>query len=481
MKVDYLKKLRDGEKLSFKELIIMTVSLSLPAIFAQISSIVMQYIDAAMLGHLGTNEAAAIGLVASSQWLMGGFCMAVGIGFTVQIAQAIGAKKDEMARNMVRLGLVCAIGMSLNLLLIGVCVHGSLPAWLGGSVDIQHDASMYFLVFALSIPIMQINYVAGGMIQCSGNMKLPSILHIAMCVLDVIFNALLIFPQTHFSVFGAELTLPGFGLGVVGAALGTALSELVISFFMLYHLLVKSPKLHLRKGEHLVWSSSQIGAAIKLAIPVAFEQVVMCGAHIASTVIVAPLGAIAIATNSLSVTAESLCYMPCYGIGSAATTIIGQCIGAKREELTRKLAWLTTSLGMGIMACTGALMFVFAPQMIALLSPDPEVQALGTAVLRIEAFAEPLYGASIVATAVFRGAGDTLVPSCMNFASMWFVRIVLAFHLAKTMGLQGVWIAMCVELCFRGGIFLLRMRGKAWMNKGVLKSNGDEAPNQALD
>ncbi len=467
MKTDYLKKLRNGESLTVKQLVVMTLTLSLPAIFAQISSIVMQYIDAAMVGHLGSSEAASIGLVASSQWLLGGLCMATSIGFTVQIAQSIGAKQDQKARDIVRLGLLTALILSTCLLIIGALISGCLPAWLGGQSEIQQNASWYFLVFALSLPILQINSIAGGMIQCSGNMKLPSVLHIVMCALDVIFNALLIFPTWSCTIGGLELTIPGADLGVIGAALGTALSELVIAFFMLYHLLVKSPALHLRKDEHLVISRQQLHAALKIAAPVAFEQVVMCGAQIASTKIVAPLGMAAIAANSFSVTVESLCYMPGYGIASAATTLIGQSIGAKRDELTRKLAWLTTSIGMGIMTLTGALMFIFAPQMIALLSPDPEIQSLGTIILRIEAFAEPLYGASIVANGVFRGARDTLVPSCMSFLSMWLVRLPLAYFLAKTMGLKGVWIAMCLELCFRGTIFLIRMKGRSWQKASV--------------
>ena len=96
------------------------------------------------------------------------------------------------------------------------------------------------------------------------------------------------------------------------------------------------------------------------------------------------------------------------------------------------------------------------------MSPDGEIQALGAAVLRIEAFAEPLYAASIVASGVLRGAGDTLVPSVMNFASIWLVRLPLAAFLAPGMGLRGVWLAMCIELFLRGGLMLVRMGRKRW-------------------
>lgn len=189
----------------------------------------------------------------------------------------------------------------------------------------------------------------------------------------------------------------------------------------------------------------------------------MSGAQIMSTRIVAPLGMIAIAANSFSITAESLCYMPGYGIGSAATTLIGQSVGAGRHDLTKRLGWIATGFGMAVMAVSGAVMYLIAPWMIAVLSPDVAIRALGAQVLRIEAFAEPMYAASIVASGVFRGAGDTLIPSCLNFCSMWLVRLPLAAFLAPRLGLRGVWIAMCIELCIRGVLFIMRLAfSKSW-------------------
>ena len=110
-------------------------------------------------------------------------------------------------------------------------------------------------------------------------------------------------------------------------------------------------------------------------------------------------------------------------------------------------------------------MYFLAPLMISLLSPNLAIQTLGSEILRIEAFAEPMYAASIVASGVFRGAGDTSVPSVLNLVTMWAVRIPLASFLAYGYGIQGVWLAMCIELCVRGALFLIllaiRFRKKA--------------------
>ena len=124
---------------------------------------------------------------------------------------------------------------------------------------------------------------------------------------------------------------------------------------------------------------------------------------------------------------------------------------------------------MVVMGVMGVVMYVAAPWMMGLMTPDAEVLSLGVMALRIEAFAEPMFAASIVGYGVFVGAGDTLIPSAMNLGSIWAVRLTLAAWLAPMMGLQGVWIAMCIELCFRGSIFLFRLwRGK-WLKLGKLQ------------
>lgn len=458
-----LKDMISGKSMTASQQIGLTVRLSIPAILAQISSIVMQYIDASMVGRLGANASGAIGLVSSTTWLFGGLCIAVTTGFTVQIAQAVGAGEDKSARNIMKQGLIIALCISVILALIAAVISTPLPRWLGGEAAIQKMASQYFLVYMLGLPALQMNSIAGGMHQSSGNMRLPGILNVMCCVMDVIFNLFFIFPTRSVQINSITFTMPGLGLGVAGAALGTITAEAVTCAIMVTTLLWKNKTLHLRKGEHLRFHRDTFTRAVKIGAPVGLEQMVMCSAYVMSTKIVSPLGTIAIAANSFAVTAESFCYMPGYGVQAASTTLVGQCVGAGQKQLSRRMAWITMGLGVSVMTIGGVLMYIAAPSMIGVLTPNEEIRNLGAAVLRIEAFAEPFYAASIVASGALRGAGDTLVPSCMNFASMWCVRIPLAAILAPRVGLYGVWIAMCVELCFRGILFTTRLKRERWM------------------
>ena len=341
---------------------------------------------------------------------------------------------------------------------IGVSVSGALPQWLGGDSVIRSDASLYFLIFSLFLPILQMNFLAAGMLRCSGNMRIPSIAGVLMCILDVVFNFFLIFPSRELSAGGLTLSIPGAGLGVQGAALGTGLAESVAAAITLWYLFTRSSGLKIK-----AWRKSPslpappiIRNSIRISLPMGLEHVVICGAQIMTTVIVAPLGIPAIA-------AKSLCYMPGYGIADAATTLVGQSLGAGRHRLTRRFAYITVFMGMAVMGIMGVVMYIFAPQIIGTMTPVEEIRRLGVMALRIEAFAEPMFAAAIISYGVFVGAANTLVPSLMNFFSIWAVRISLAAWLAPTMGLKGVWVAMCAELCFRGIIFLIRLRGKRWM------------------
>lgn len=458
--------IREGRPMTLGQQIHLTVMLSVPAVVAQLSSIVMQYIDAAMVGSLGAEEAAAIGLVSTTTWLFWGLCIASSTGFSVQVAHRIGAGDMQGARNVLRQAVTSTTLFSFALAAIGVAISGVLPEWLGGDVSIHHDASLYFLIFSLFLPALQLNFLAGGMLRCSGNMRIPSLLGVVMCVLDVIFNFFLIFPTRHAVVAGIDIFIPGAGLGVEGAALGTVAAETVVATIQMWYLCTHSSELKLTKEKDSFRPQVNIlKKALRIGLPMGLEHVVICGAQIMTTVIVAPLGVFAIAANSFAITAESLCYMPGYGISDAATTLVGQSVGAKRRRLTRSFAFITVFMGMIIMGLMGLLMYIFAPQIIGLMTPVEEIRSLGIMVLRIEAFAEPMFAASIVAYGVFVGAANTLVPCLMNFFSIWAIRLSLAALLAPTMGLKGVWIAMCIELCFRGIIFLIRLFKRNWMTK----------------
>lgn len=468
-----LSAIQNGEHIGLRRQIALTAQLAAPAILAQLSNIIMQYIDASMVGRIGADGAASVGLVLSSLWLFWGICSAFTVGFSVQVAHRLGAKKPGEARDVIRQGIVSVLIVAIALAAIGMTISPFLPMWLGGSENIQADATLYFAVWMGGLPIVSMSYLAGGVLRSAGNMKVPTVLNVIMCVLDVLFNWFLIFPSRYITLFDTEIFVPGAGLGVLGAALGTVCAEVVIAIAMFYYMVGRQPDIRLRGSGGGIWRPTRdiLRKACRISVPMALEHTIFCGAQVMITVIVAPLGVVAIAANSFAVTAESLCYMPGFGIGDAATTLVGQSCGAGRPHLMKRFCHLSVGLGIIVMTFMGAVMYVAAPLMMEIMTDVKPICELGVEVLRIEAWAEPLYAASIVAYGAFIGVGDTLIPAIMNFGSIWAVRIPLAALMAPTLGLRGVWIAMAVELSFRGVIFLWRMFSGRWLSKNVQMSN----------
>lgn len=459
-KDELLHALRGGEDLTRRQQLKLVVLLGGPAMMAQMAGILMQYIDASMVARLGAGAMGSIGLVCSSLWLAMGLCSALATGFYVMASHRVGARKYGEARRVMNVSIPASLAWSIGLGALGWALAPWLPGWLGGEATIQADAARYFRILMLCMPVWQINMLASGLLRSAGNLKVPSMLNIMMCLLDVAFNYVFIFR---------------LGMGVEGAAWGTVAAEaiamagLLVCLFRQKEYKAPKPPSYPPKGgrfsmglQSLLKHSplGEVEEAIRLATPMGFERIFLVGAQIASTVIVAPLGTVALAANALGITIESLCYMPGFGIGDAASTLVGQSHGAGRPALVFSFSRITLWLGVGVMTLTGAIMYVGAPALVGLMGPEAEVGSLCAHILRIEAFAEPMYGASIVGYCIFVALGDSKMPCLMNLATIWGIRITLAALLAPTYGLPGVWLAMAIELTVRGLIFLLRLHFK---------------------
>ena len=242
--------------------------------------------------------------------------------------------------------------------------------------------------------------------------------------------------------------------------MGTALAQIATALLMLYMLLVRESTMKLRPGEPFFASGLReiLRRAFRIGSPAALEQVVMRCAQLTVVGMIAPLGNAAMAAHSLAITAESFCYMPAYGIGLAQAAITGREIGAGDRTRAKQMGWAGIGFAAAVTIALSVVLFLLAPQLMRMLTPDPELILLGTKILRIEAFAELLYGTQLVCAGILQGRGDTLVSSTLVLGSLWLVRVPLTMLLIRPLGLAGAWLAMSAELCVRGVLFLLRFQ-----------------------
>ena len=457
-------RMRQGETIPSRQTAQVALALSIPSILEQLVVTAMGYIDAAMVGHIGAEATASIGIVSSSTWLLHGILVGLYTALSIQIAQYLGADRQDDARSVLRQAMLFNVILGVGAALFGLGISPFLPGWLGADPSLRANATAYFAIWSAALPFTMAMGMYTSILRAAGYALTASLISVLVCVLDAIFNFFLINPTR--TLWG--ITVWGAGLGVPGAALGTALATVVGGLLALCILLFREGPLCIRKPGSWKITRACIRNLGKVGVPLAAERAALSSAQVLQVRIVSQLGTVAIAANSLGVSAEGLCYMAGYGIQGAAIALIGQAVGAHRKDMAKRFAWLCTLMGMGIMTLTGAGLFAFAPALMSIFTADAAVIALGARVLRIEAFAEPMFGASIVASGAMQGAGDSTACFVLNLVSMWGIRLTLAFLLAPRFGLVGVWGAMCFELCVRGLLFLIRLARGKWLEKGAL-------------
>ena len=436
-------------------------ALAVPAILEQLLGTLVSYVDTAMVGGLGSYATAAVGVNAPVVWLVNGVFPAVGVGYAVLVAHAIGAGKEEQARHTISQSLLAVLVCGFTLFALLLSLSGFIPRWLGAEPEVLPHAISYLRIYAFSLPFAASLAVLASIVRCMGNAKLPLILNTAANLLNVILNFFLINPTREIR----GVTVWGANLGVAGAAIATALSMVLSGSLMLLSLFLRKDSFRLTLKEDWTPDTQLIRRAARLSLPNMVERFAINFGQITTTWIIGTLGTVPMAANHIAVTAEGLCYLPAYGIAFATTALVGQSVGGGDLEGAKKYGSLSGICAFALCAVTGLALFLFAPQLASIFNKDPAVVAEAVTVLRIIAPIESFFAVFIVLAGALRGAGDTKFPMLLCLFSMWGVRIVLSpilvfvFHV----GLSGVWIAMGADLVVRGVGCILRWRRDRWM------------------
>ena len=440
--------------------------LAWPAIMEQIMGTLVSFVDTAMVGALGATATAAVAINATSIWLINGILAGIGVGYSVQVANAIGARDDSRSRAVMRQGVLAVVVVGLVAFGLLEGLAGFIPHWLGAEAEVYPQAVSYLRWYALGMPFVAALSVFSAILRCAGDTKTPLVLNSVANVSNIIFNFFLIYETRTVSLFEWEFIAPGAGMGVRGAALGSALALCVAAVCIMCKVL-------LNKNKPLVCSPEDnwkpmpdvIKQAIHLGLPYAGERAVVNLGQICMTWVVAQVGTVALAANQIAVNAEAICYLPAYGISFAATALVGQAVGAKNKEDAQAYGSLAAWLSFLICLATAAVLFFGAYPLARLFTPDEAVVVETAKVLRIVSFCEPFFALSIVCSGALRGAHDVRCPMYISLGTMWGVRVTLSFLFVFVFdwGLGGVWGAMTIELIARGVLCLLRWRNKKWV------------------
>lgn len=448
-----------------KEMINIVWTLAWPSIIEQALQTAVIYVSSAMVGQLGANASASVGLTTTVNWLINSPPFAMGIGVLACISFFIGSKQIDKAKIAATQSIIIAAVLGVFMGIITLAISPFLPRWLGADPAIQRDASVYFAIVCLPMIFRTATIVFGAVLRATGDMKTPMIVNLIMNIVNIVLNFFLIYGSRTINIGPFKMNTFGLGLGVTGSAIAAAISYSIsgtLMFFALYKNKIVSPK-----GTKIRINPPIMKRCIKVGFPITIERVVTCLGHVVFSSLVTRLGTIAFAAHSIALTAEEAFYIPGYGIQTAASTLAGNALGEKDEKKLHDISVTIMGIAVAIMTVTGALLFTFPSVMMSIFINDPEVIKAGSSVLRIVAVSEPMFGALIILEGIFNGIGDTKTPVILSIVSMWGVRIfstVLCIYVFD-LGLNAIWLCMVADNTFRFIVLFTRFIKGSWKIK----------------
>lgn len=425
------------------------VRMTIPSIIEYSLQTLMNYADYIMVGSLGVTAAAAIGLTSEVTWLLKGAVSALSVGVLAYISSAVGAGKTERIKTASMQAVFTSLIVGAVMMTVSLAVSPFVPRWLGAEEDIAGLAGGYFAIANAPFIFMSVNMVLGSALKAIGDMKTPLYVNGAVNILNIIFNYLLIYPVRTVTAFGREITMIGAGLGVYGAALGTAVSTMIggiLMFIVFRRNRVLSPKGVKRRFDREI-----IEEYVSVGVPSMLTRLTNSGGRVIFTAIVAHLGTLVYSAHTISFTAESAFYIPCIGMMSAAAAMAGNIKGEGDREKLNRLTKMFCLLAAGVMLFMSVFMFAFADRLFGLFTEDEAVLQIAPELLRIVALNEPLFAVSVVLESVFNGIGKTKLPFIASTVSQWVFRVGGSLICINVLGfgIKAAWICMISDNIFR--------------------------------
>ena len=427
------------------ELVPSIFALAWPTMLEQLMHTAVQYIDTAMVGSLGTEATAAVGSTTTVNWLIGSTISAISVGFLAYIAQADGAGNKEAVKKASSQAMLAVIVCGLFFTALTLSLSGVVPELMQVDEDIRDLASKYFFILYLPMLARTASIIFGTVLRAVGDTKTPMREGILVNAINVILNFFLIYPTRTVNVFSLDITIPGAGMGVIGAAAASAIA-FTVGGIKIMTVILRHPKLS-PKGQSLKPDATVLKPCLKVALPNAVQRFATSFGYVCFAAMVNSLGEVSTAAHTIANTVESAFYIPGYGMQTAAATLAGNALGAKDREKIRNLSKMILPIEIFLMIISGSLLFIFAPDMMRLFSKSDEVILLGSTVLRMVAVSEPFYGFSIIVEGMIQGMGKTVMPFICNIIGMWGIRIVGTFICTQLLsyGLVSAWACMILH------------------------------------
>ncbi|KAG4103866.1 putative efflux protein, MATE family [Neocallimastix lanati (nom. inval.)] len=413
-----------------KSVIRELITLAIPSIIEEILSTLLQYVDTAMVGHLGEEATAAVSTTTTIGWLIGAFLHSIGIALLAIMSKSVGEGNNDKLKKLAGQAVLLVIMFGLIVGAIALSLAKFIPIWMGTEENVRPNASKYFFIISLPMIFRTSSLVFGSCIRATLDTKTPMIVNLIANGINMILDYLLIYVAD---------------LKVTGAAIATAISFTISGTLMF--IVFKNKKQFNLHMDSLKIDKEILKEIGKIALPAAGTQVTSCLGYVVFAGLVSGMGTSIFAAHSIAVNAETIFYIPGYGLSSATSAMIGVAFGEKNHGRMKKIMRFSTFITIGIMIISGIVLYLCAYPMMRIFTSSINAAELGAKMLKIVAFTEPFFGLMIAMQGIFYGLGKTVNVFIIETFGMWGIRIIFTVLCTKVWhtGLTQVWYCMIAD------------------------------------
>lgn len=438
--------------LSGKRISRTILKLAWPVVIERLSISVLSAVDAALVGHyVGADGLAAVGIGSLMFWIPLSGALAIDVGSTAVVARDVGAGD----RSRVQLGLHTAIIAALVWgLLCTAVVFTAAPfimRVMGAKPDVVPLGVEYLRAGSLGFPMLMVLYAVSGSLRGMGNTWMPMIILVVINLTNAAVTFLLI--SGHVADLGVRASGIGYATaGTVGGVLALVLAA------------SGAAPVRMNVARLFQVSRDSFRRLAHIGLPVGLEEAQFMLAFLVYTRIIARLGTSQLAAHTLALRSLEMAILPGFALGTAATALVGQYLGARRPDLADAVAKRVRFFAFCTLCVMAVLQFLLAPYIVRLFVDDPDVVDSGTKLLRVFAFAMPALGVHASLAGALRGAGDVrYVLGTFTFTA-WGIRVPVAAFMVIVLGLSApfAWLAAVAENWVRAALILRRFARGKW-------------------
>ena len=416
-------------------------------------------VDMMMVGRISEHAAqavSAVGMTNQPVFLGLSFVQALNVGGTAIIARYYGAKKyKNISLVLKHVMLLAMLGFVLPISVLMIVLTPYVLSFLGADSSVIEVGSGYFRVIMLGFIFQSFSFTMTAALRGIGETKIPMRNNLIANSLNVLGNAVLIYGLFGFPV-----------LGVTGAAISTALSNVIAMSLNLRYVLSKKSVLYLDFKEKFEFRFEMMKDLIRIGLPTALEQLALRVGIISFLNIVSGLGTNVYAAHQISLNILNLTYSPAQAFGITASTLMGQSLGAKNEQLARIYTRMCQRIGFVIAIGMSLFIFFGSKTLAEFYSTDTEIIRNTMIALTIVAFVQPFQSHQLITSGALRGAGDTVWPLIAIFVGSVLIRVSLGYVFVNIfyLGLAGACYAVFIDQFIRWLIILFRFKSGKWKN-----------------